>query len=387
MLSSVLSSLASIPFVSSLSGPQKRIAVAIGATLVVALVGCACMALNPSALTFLRGEPYTWASAMSLQSVSMVSADEGWAVGNISGSPSTLLMHYHKGQWTILPKPAGLDNHSEISNVAMVSASDGWALASMPIPIGDRYHSYRPGGVFLHYDGAAWKVASPVLPVAVGHDPSALLMLSASNGWATAEDKAFHYDGTAWREVTALTDQHLGWGPAISATGPNDVWIESGIAETMLHFDGTTWTPQHIVHAFGEQLPGPIILRGIAMVSPVEGWAVGGLGNSSNGVIVHYVGGRWLVHTVIDQSLYGVTMRSATEGWAVGDLGAVYHYSNGQWSKMTSPASYTLYGVTTLATGEAWAVGIGGALLHYHSGSWQQETRVAWSKHVQDEWK
>jgi len=369
-----------------MSSGQKRLAVAaLGAALLVALLACAM--LKPYAFRFLRAEPYPWANTMSLHSISMVSADDGWAVGVISGSPTTLLMQYRHGQWTILPKPAGLDDHSEIGNVAMVTASDGWALASMPIPIGDRYHSYRPGGVFLHYDGVTWKLASPVLPVAVGWDgPSALLMLSATDGWATAEDKTLHYDGTAWREVTALTDQHLGWGPAISASGPNDVWIESGIAETMLHFDGKTWTSQHIVHAFGEHLPGLIILSGIAMVSPVEGWAVGGLGNSSNGIIVHYVSDQWRVQSIVDQSLYSVAMRSATEGWAVGGSGGIFRYANHQWTKLTSRANYALYDVTTLATGEAWAVGQLGALLHYRNGSWEVETNVVWSKQAQDEW-
>jgi hypothetical protein len=123
VLSSVLSSLASIPFISSLSGRQQRIVVSIGASLVIVLVGCACVALNPSALYFLRREPYAWASAMSLQRVSMVSADEGWAVGSITGRPNTLLMHYFQRKWTILAKPAGLDDRAEFAAVSMVSAS------------------------------------------------------------------------------------------------------------------------------------------------------------------------------------------------------------------------------------------------------------------------
>ena len=68
-------------------------------------------------------QPYPWANTMSLQSVSMVSADNGWAVGHISGKPTTLLMHYSRGQWTILPKPVGLDDTSAFTAVSMVSGA------------------------------------------------------------------------------------------------------------------------------------------------------------------------------------------------------------------------------------------------------------------------
>src|SRR5258708_7953686 len=110
-----------------MSPTQKRIALVAGAALVVALA-CACVTVGPLASyawRALSGQPYAWANTRSLNSGSMVSADAGWAVGNISGTPNALLMHYLHGRWTILPKPAGLDPSSEFGAVSMVSASDG----------------------------------------------------------------------------------------------------------------------------------------------------------------------------------------------------------------------------------------------------------------------
>jgi hypothetical protein len=215
----------------------------------------------------------------------MVSADNGWAVGHISGKPTTLLMHYSRGQWTILPKPVGLDDTSAFTAVSMVSAHDGWAWASMPIPSSDRYHSFRPGGVLLHYDGATWKISTPVFPIGIGFALSALLMRSPTDGWATGDGITLHYDGTAWREVTALSDKQWGGGSAIAAAGPHDIWI-AHFGGNIVHYDGTSWSEQDIMLPFAQQVPGPILLTGIAMNSPEAGYAVGSIGNSSSGVIL-----------------------------------------------------------------------------------------------------
>jgi photosystem II stability/assembly factor-like uncharacterized protein len=124
------------------------------------------------------------------------------------------------------------------------------------------------------------------------------------------------------------------------------------------------------------------------MISPSEGFAVGGIGNSSSGVILHYTSGRWSVQSTVDEYLYGLSLRSATEGWAVGASGGIYHYMAGVWTKAAKPVSHPLYGVTSLPSGsDSWAVGLDGALLRYRDGAWQQETNVVWSKDAQNEWK
>lgn len=377
--------------ITSLAIHWRRVALGIGVVLATVLLILGNM--QQTSFTWLYhlgiGQPYAWANTMSLQSISMVSADDGWAVGHISGQPTTLLMRYSRGQWTILPKPAGLDNHSQFSAVSMVSANDGWAWASAMTPIGDRYHSFTPGGVLLHYDGATWKIATPVFPIAIGFgfDSSALLMLSPTDGWATGDNMTLHYDGAAWREVTALSAQQWGGGSAIAATGPNDIWIARSFGGDIIHYDGTTWTEQRITLPFGQALPGAIHLNGVAMLSPSEGFAVGDITNSTSGVILHYVGGRWFVQNTVDEYLYGLSLRSRTDGWAIGAAGGIYHDQAGVWTKVAKPVSVPLYGVTALPSGsDAWAIGLNGALLRYHNGAWQQETNVVWSQDAQAAW-
>ncbi len=372
----------------ALSSLQRRVAIGLCVVLVAIalIVGCTQKATQAWLVQLSAGQPYFGASEMSLRSVSMVSPDDGWAVGGISGKPTTLLMRYSHGLWTVLPKPAGLGDDSDFAAVSMVSSTDGWALASMDIPLGDRYHSFRPGGVFLHYDGSGWRIASPVFPVSVGMNTSALLMLSSTDGWATSEDMTLHYDGTAWREVTSLTRKQWGGGSSIAATGPNNVWIARFTGE-ILHFDGSAWTEPRITVPFGQQLPGAILLHGIAMLSPHEGFAVGAIGNSTSGVIVRYLDGEWFVQETVGESLDGVTMSSPTEGWAVGGSGGIYHYQAGAWTKAGRPTSLPLYAVASAHGGDAWAVGLNGVILHEHDDAWRQETSVAWSKEARDAWQ
>jgi len=342
VLSSVLSSLTSIPLVSSLSGRRQRIVVSIGASLVIVLVGCACVALTPSALYFLRREPYAWASAMSLQSVSMVSATEGWA------------------------------------------------LASEPVWAHDRSHTSGSGTVFLHYVAGTWKRAGDPLPIAArsSYPGAALVMVSATDGWATAEDQTLHYDGTSWREVTALSHLDLAGGSSIAVTSPNDVWITGGtLYNAIVHYDGRTWTNTVPSYRHGPPFMQPAVqLQAISFASPSDGWAAGLRADGSGSILFRYLHGRWEQQVSLPGGILNIKMRSATDGWAVGDSGVIYRCVNGRWTKVNSPVDHPLYDIAIASAEDAWAVGIGGELVHYYHGAWQQETRVVWSKQAQDEW-
>ncbi|MGZ6361972.1 MAG: hypothetical protein ACXWP0_09850, partial [Ktedonobacterales bacterium] len=231
---------------------------------------------------------------LELHSVSMVSAFEGWAVGgqawntsrNDEGSGTTMLYHYKDGRWTPvyipISDPAISDgSYPVLQAVSMRSATDGWAAGS-----------FVKGAVkafFLHYDGTSWKEVDPVVPhselqylapgkprVPAFMDLSDLQMVSATDGWAAGgahtQDGGFallRYTGSAW--VSATVDD-----PRCYETAP------TGYTCRFVRLD---------------------------MVSPQEGWAVGGSGeinqtqqsdgkqvmtsDTSVGVIAHFAGGRW----------------------------------------------------------------------------------------------
>jgi len=122
----------------------------------------------------------------------------------------------------------------------------------------------------------------------------------------------------------------------------------------------------------GQPIPTNYILRGIDMVSPSLGWAVG-TNNPDNqhGILLKYMAGQWVdigIHDV--HSINSVFMNSADEGWAVGSQGDIIHYNGDQWSKAANFVDQQLNSVSLTAVGEGWAVGNGGLILSLHGGKW-----------------
>jgi hypothetical protein len=105
--------------------------------------------------------PQTY-SGMMLDSVSMVSATEGWAVGgDPSSSGQPIALRHTGGTWqrVTVSMPAGFA--AVCTAVRMLNADEGWILA---IP-GKTGHS-QFGASLLHYHNGAWTpVAAPLADI------------------------------------------------------------------------------------------------------------------------------------------------------------------------------------------------------------------------------
>ena len=102
----------------------------------------------------------------TLSSVSMVSANEGWAVGSANGGniydingtftvTNVILLHYSHGAWTsvIPPNVPG----AETTSVSMVSANEGWAVGQVIVRHGSQGVEITP--LLFHYLDGTWSVA------------------------------------------------------------------------------------------------------------------------------------------------------------------------------------------------------------------------------------
>lgn len=133
----------------------------------------------------------------------------------------------------------------------------------------------------------------------------------------------------------------------------------------------------------GQGSVNQLTLRGVAMVSASEGWAVGstytGGGIPPTGTILHYSGGSWSAEAIPTiEPLQGIAMVSPSEGWAVGVFGLIMHY-NGQWEQVSGTDNKAnLNSVFMVNANEGWAVGgydgnnNNSVILHYTGGNWQQ---------------
>lgn len=273
-----------------------------------------------SKATQTSGLPVPRGSQTMMQSISMDSATDGWAVGRVAPSgdgTKPTFMHYTGGKW----QSVDVGFSADIESVSMVSASDGWAAGVSGL---------------AHYDGKSWQLMSP----ATHGSFNAIQMLSATDGWAVG---------------------HEDFGN-----------LDNYVLNAIMHYDGSSWTPQPLPVIPGVTNTYFVELLGLDMLSPTNGWAVGqAQANDFNpspatpnvhtpaptdaAIILHYTGGKWVLADEIPSAqLQHIAMGSATDGWATGSteswatstsgpIGSstplLLRYQNGAWTAVSEPES------------------------------------------------
>jgi len=299
-----------------------------------------------------------------LYSVFMVSATEGWAVGQAGA-----IFHYTGGAWTSFPSPVAVT----LRSVFMISQTDGWA-------VGD-------GGTIIHYTGGIW--SGPVSPGTTFNNLFSVFMVSSTQGWSVgARGAVLLYSAGAW---SALPINLVPTSPtsafnftSVYYSTASDGWAV-GTAAVILHFDGANWgtvTSPTINNftsiSFGPPLTGP--------VNPNDGWAVGNSSKTApfEPTIYHWNGFMWTKGSAVGTSndMNSVFMLNSGDVWAVGGgpyatascsaalCPSILHFTGGSWNTVTPPSgSYRLKSVFMLSSNEGWAVGQqngnAGIILHY----------------------
>ena len=165
---------------------------------------------------------------------------------------------------------------------------------------------------------------------------------------------------------------------AVSASSPSDIWA---VGESVIHFDGTTWTA---FPAPGIDGIPPSQMNGVADISPTDAWAAGNLsaplllggGPTNQPVIEHWDGTQWSVFPSPpfnkpgeSAQLSAITAISANDIWVVG--GAAFDGSGGNlfehWDGTAWTPSIVFLGggiaagaASSDATDDVWAVGSSG---------------------------
>jgi hypothetical protein len=167
------------------------------------------------------------ATGIQFESISMISPTEGWIVGATlpkgdkqapDGSyyatqpPDALILHYNQGHWTLQSTLKGAD----LQSVSMTSAGDGWAVGATdtytPITVdGQPNYEDQQAPLLLHYSNGEWQNA-PLPTYYRGANPnsfSEVFMSSTRDGWlnagintASSAPNLLHYDGAAWQQIT-----------------------------------------------------------------------------------------------------------------------------------------------------------------------------------------
>ncbi len=332
-----------------------------------------------------------------LKSVAMISGNEGWAVGSAYVSAQVyepLLLHYTGSLWerSMDPSNAALQAKSAgLQQVSMVSAQEGWAVGNL------EWATHQPAasdyaGFILHYQGGSWHLQDTFDGAL-----QSLWMLSSTDGWAVGsigteigQSFVLHYDGQSWSFVDVP-----GAGLAsIVMTEPTNGWTFGFLAGRyagqfsglLLHDTGNTW--RQVTFPFMDTFIA------LAMVSTGEGWLVGTQTTSSAPyapIFAHEHAGAWTaVKTPVtanpNATITSLALTSASEGWAVGTLQAdgasagsnsstlYLHLHKGQWTQVPGPNAGWMNSLFLVSASEGWGVGKGGTIVHEQQGVWSLVT-------------
>jgi hypothetical protein len=250
----------------------------------------------------------------SLLSVAAVAPDDVWAVGRWSkycGSDSidddlydTLAEHWDGTSWTVVPSPEPPDAvSSNFASVSVVSADDIWAVGRTEPDNG----GYDVSALVEHWDGSSWQIIPT--PDLNSSELMSVTAQAADDVWAVgyvfnddfsgAYGLIEHWDGHAWTKVTSDdSDRQTTSLSGVSGSSADDIWAV-GVSQAtpqgryrsyIEHWDGSRWSFVHSPTRHG----GTSGLGGVSAVSPTAAWAVGtNYRVNTSGLTQHWDGADW----------------------------------------------------------------------------------------------
>lgn len=299
---------------------------------------------------------------VALRAVDALSSSDVWAAGEAGPGTayapnSTLIVHWDGTAWTRVasPGPSALD--LTLNSLSMDSATDGWA-------VGDVYH---PNGntvtpVALHWNGTSWQQAAPdggfsFSGVASVSPTDAMAVGSHQTGTFAFTPEALQWNGTSWTAaplppLQGVPASQLAGPYSLSAPSATDMWAvggdftSTGVKNLVWHWNGARWTVKDTSLATRDGSG----LIGVAAISAANVWAVGfantpgDYGNDQAPVSVHWNGTRWTRLTTPDPigPNGGSTVLNAVSAAGPGNVWAVGSYARNEPGGLGPPHTLIL---------------------------------------------
>jgi hypothetical protein len=339
----------------------------------------------------------------NLQGVSAVSDSDAWAVGSTHGAANTgigskvLIDNWNGTAWSQVATPATPGNTATLVAVSASSATDAWAVGHTQV----NKSGFAP--LALHGNGTAWSVSPSAATALAGQIADGVADIGPTDAYAIGgglgsahSGLVAQWNGTTWTRVTVPPPNNnnmLSNLNAISADGPNDVWIVGTFLDEIsptffptetysLHWNGTAWSvvPMPLINS--SSINAFFHFNAIKANSPTDVWAVGDSGvvdGGSSTLIEHWNGTAWSIvpspSPGSDDLLSGVTTsNAANDVWAVGSdvpAGATQaqtltlNWNGTAWTTVASPDAGSPSVLNSVSTNPGaaivWAAGQSGA--------------------------
>jgi hypothetical protein len=283
----------------------------------------------------------------TLAGVSSTSDSDAWAVGSQNGRPGTgvgakvLIDHWNGTTWSQVTTPPTPQTTASLAAVSASGPTDAWAIGR------DQTNRSNFTPLALHWNGTAWSVSPSAASALAGQLGIGVTDISPTDAYAIGghlgsahTGLVAHWDGTSWAQVTVPLPSNNNLASdldAISADGPNDVWIVGTFMDPIsptffphetysLHFNGTTWSIVPMPLVGSSNVNAFFHFDSIKANSPTDVWAVGAQGvvdGNSSTLIEHFNGTSWSIvpspSPGNNANLTGVTTTNAANNvWAVG---------------------------------------------------------------------
>jgi hypothetical protein len=311
-------------------------------------------------------------TALNLNAISMVTTNDGWAVGDFGN-----IFRYDGRSWSHYET---LPSGQALMGLHMRTSTDGWAVGDFPAAL------FPP--TILHWSGAAWTVVSPS-GVALSEALNAVDAVSATEAWAvgtgnTGPATMLKWDGSIWTSVPSGTVPGAVLN-SIDMLSSSDGWAVgcaaapcTNLNAIIVRWNGLAWAPVTPPPAIGG-------LNDIFMLSPTDGWAVGTTAFDGQATIIHWDGVQWRRVPAPPTGAFGpgvglnsLHMLSPADGWAVGlnvippppGLSLILHWDGTTWDVVATapvppnmvPILRSVFMITSL---DGWIVSDQGLILHY----------------------
>ena len=262
------------------------------------------------------------------------------------------------GIWRVVPTvspQAAARTQSALFGVSLDSAGDGWAVGNLVTTVpnpqgGPRLVVSRALGE--RWNGTSWRQVAMAQPPTQHALPQAVADLGSGDAWAVgftgdvapgtsspSGGLVEHWDGTRWL-IAATPGSAAETLNAVAGTGPDDVWVAGAMNlgapppacdNTFFeHFNGTSW--QAVPGPAGNFSEDPVEVTALAALSPSDVWAMGTQNPELSGepgslnMAAHWNGKTWAVvptpnlgNSVSQADVpTGVTAVSAADVWASG---------------------------------------------------------------------
>jgi hypothetical protein len=293
----------------------------------------------------------------------MISAEEGWAVGE-----NGAMLHFEGNEWISYSMPIT----ATLNSVSMSSENNGWAVGMNNTP------PYK--GIVYHWDGIDWEsFQQPNTPwpfymadISVPNDTSAWIsggVIICSPGDTPCYPAGVfgiiaHWDGNVWSysqinnvypsSISMLSDSE-GW-----AVGTEVVQNTKEMRSNILHWDGKDWS--NVAHPEFVVPPGIYqnILQEVSVLDSSHVWSA----VSNQNTFLRWDGINWSEIYSPVRGKPAIAIVSSNDAWAVGSEGDIGYWDGENWTLVSSPVTTTLMSLSMISAYEGWAVGSEGTILH-----------------------